>query len=47
MNDKTIKLGVFISLLTIAISVLYYLVIRPIHNSNELGKCLERAEKQA
>lgn len=45
MNEKSIKIGILSGVLVIAFSVFYYLVIRPVHNSNELGKCLERAEK--
>ena len=46
MSDKYIKLIIIVSVPTVALSLFYYLVIRPIHNGNELGKCLERAESQ-
>ena len=44
MSDHNIRIGIFIGILAIAFSVFYYLVVRPIQNSNQLGKCLERAE---
>lgn len=46
MTDKTLKLGILVSVVVIALSFFYYLVVRPIHISSELGKCLERAEAQ-
>ena len=35
-----------ISAIIIALSIMYYLVIRPIHKDNELGNCLLNARRQ-
>ncbi|EKE00324.1 MAG: hypothetical protein ACD_22C00047G0010 [uncultured bacterium] len=44
MNKNAFIITITVSVMVIALSVFYYLVILPIHTSNELGRCLKRAE---
>jgi len=46
MNDSLLKKTIILTLLIVSFSILYHLVLRPIHRDNELGRCLEKAYQE-